>query len=148
MTVYIVRAPEPVTENIVGVPFVEGVARNVNDENDLHRRALEYFRKAGYIVEPPNDADAAEQDPTVQPVAGGPIGGPDVRGAEQIDGVDAEPNPPVNAPDRTATKAAWKKYVTSDQAGDRQLTADEAEQLTRDQIADHVYGPDTVEDNQ
>lgn len=131
-----VRAPQPVTENIVGIPFVEGKADNLDPSVDAHRRALEYFRKAGYVVEPVNDADADELDPQAQPVVGAPKGGPD---AEEVE--DEEPNPAVNAPSRSASRADWAAYIVTEDAGEKRLTDDEAAGLTRDQLADHVYGP-------
>lgn len=139
-----VRAPQPVTENIVGIPFVEGKADNLDPSVDAHRRALEYFRKAGYVVEPVNDADADELDPQVQPVVGAPKGGPDLQGNPDSDDEvedEDEPNPPVRAPGRSASRADWAAYIVTEDAGDKRLTDDEAAGLTRDQLADHVYGP-------
>jgi len=53
--------------------------------------------------------------------------------------------PAVEPPPRGATRDAWIAYVTSDAAGDKRLTPDEAAELKRDELAEHVLGPKGTE---
>ena len=117
-----VKAPVAVTEKVVGINFVDGQAI-VDNSIDEQRRALAYFQQQGYIVEPITDDTDDEEDPG------------------QVPDVEDPPNPAVNAPSRGASKADWLEYIVTEDAGDKRLTADDAADLTRDQLADHVYGP-------
>ncbi|MFI8104710.1 hypothetical protein [Streptomyces sp. NPDC086023] len=53
---YRITAPEPVSGGVCGVGFANGQAIA---DGDRHRRALAYFRQAGYHVEPEDEAPAA-----------------------------------------------------------------------------------------
>lgn len=112
MALITVRAPQPVTEEVCGVPFREGVAQ-VDPTIDGQRRALQYFRQAGYTVEEP----PAEPDP-----------------------IDEEPPAPVT-PGRGMSKAHWVTYATEHAPDGQRLTIDAAEALTRDQLAEKYLGP-------
>lgn len=118
MALITVRAPEPVTEEICGVPFVKGVAQ-VNPGVDEQRRALAYFRKAGYAVDDePADTEEApvvEEKPLFEPLPG--------------------------SPGRGASKADWKTFATTGAPEGLRLTEEQAEALTRDQLAEKYLGP-------
>lgn len=118
MALTTVRAPQPVTEEICGIPFTRGVAE-VDPAIDAQRRALAYFRQAGYVVEP------APADP--EPVA-------------------EESKAPVltqlpGSPGRGASKADWKTFAVSGAPEGLRLTEEQAEALTRDQLAEKYLGP-------
>jgi hypothetical protein len=105
-----VRAPEPVTTVVAGVVFVEGVAQ-ADPVKD--RRALAYFRRAGYTI-------VAEPEPTEEP--------------------EPASGPPPGAPSRAASKADWKVFATTGAPEDLRLTEEQAEASTRDQLAEHYLG--------
>ncbi len=140
---------EGLTETIVGIPFRDGEA-TVDTEIDAHRRALQYFQQQGYLVPPLDEdgdvdrelADERGREPRFGPDAGpgGPITPTTVFGEPSSDNADADPNPPVDAPSRSASKAVWLDYATSDKAGDRRLDQVDADPMTRDQLATHVLG--------
>lgn len=153
-----VYSVEPVTENIVGIPFVNGKAKNVDNTIDLQRRALEYFQRQGYRIEPAEDEEnAGEQfggNPELKGNAPAPTG--TAAPSEQTPVVDnvgtptdqhtdgdagLGDNPPVNPPSRSASRTIWLDYITSDAAGSARLDTAAAEQLTRDEMADRVHGP-------
>jgi hypothetical protein len=110
-----VKAPEAITEIVVGIPFVQGVAQ-VDPEIDAQRRALSYFRRRGYVVEEP----AAPAEP-VEPA---PV-------------IESGPSTPT----RSASKADWVAYVTHEDRGTLRLMPEAAEALTRDQLAEKYLGP-------
>lgn len=117
MDLITVRAPQPVTEDICGVPFTRGVAQ-VDPAADSQRRALAYFRQAGYVVETPADpepAPAVDEKPPFEALQG--------------------------APGRSASKADWKVFWTTAAPEGLRLTEDQAEALTRDQLAEKALGP-------
>lgn len=147
-----VFSPEPVSETIVGVQFVEGKALDVDSAVDSHRRALEYFRKQGYRVERAGGTDAEEEtaaehaqfergvEPQFGPgTPGGPIA-PDTTDTPGADRPDVELNPPVDPPSPSASKTIWLDYIVSDKAGDKRLDQVDADPMTRNQLAEHVYG--------
>lgn len=76
-----------------------------------------YLRRHGYRVEP--IVEPAPEDPA--------------------------PTPAVEPPPRGATRDTWIAYVTSDAAGDKRLTPDEAAELKRDELVEHVLGPKWTE---
>lgn len=108
-----VRAPQPVTEEICGIAFTRGVAQ-ADPGVDAQRRALAYFRQAGYVVE---DASPGEPEPA-----------------------PAEPEN-VKAPGRSASKTDWVAYATTGAPEGLRLTEEQAEALTRDQLAEKYLGP-------
>ncbi len=117
MALITVESPQPVTEVVCGVPFVEGVAQ-IDPKIDEQRRALAYFRKAGYTVD---DQPAAEPEPPAE--------------EKQV----FEPVP--GAPGRGASKADWKTFATDGAPEGLRLTEEQAEALTRDQLAEKYLGP-------
>lgn len=104
MTLINIQAPQPVTEKVVGISFVDGKAQ-VDSATAHGRRALAYFRRRGYIIE------------------------------------TSAPTEPAEAPSRGASKTDWIAYVTSEAADAKRLSTEQADALTRDQLADHVLGP-------
>lgn len=118
MTVITVRAPQPVTTTIVGIPFAHGEAK-VDDSNPRHRRALAYFRRHGYSVA------SAVADPAT------PAEKPKTPAFE----------PPPGAPGRNASKHDWVIFAANDAPEGLRLTAEQAEALTRDQLAEKYLGP-------
>lgn len=117
MAIITVRAPQPVTEVVCGVPFVEGVAR-VDPSIDAQRRALLYFTQAGYSIDDP--AEPNEDQAAVVPVE--PVA--------------------VPMPSRAGSKADWVAYATQEAPIDgEKLTAERAEAMTRDQLVEKYLGP-------
>jgi hypothetical protein len=115
MALITVRAPQPVTEVVCGVPFAEGVAQ-VDPAIDGHRRALLYFTQAGYSIEEPvEDVPVEEPKRVFEPLPG--------------------------SPSRGASKADWKVFATTGAPEGLQLTEEQAEALTRDQLAEKYLGP-------
>lgn len=110
MDLITVRAPQPVTEIVCGVPFREGVAQ-VDPGVDADRRALLYFTQAGYAIEHP----VVDEEPPFEALPG--------------------------APGRSASKADWKVFWTTAAPEGLRLTEDQAEALTRDQLAERALGP-------
>lgn len=114
---YTILAPaRGYTGEVAGVAFVKGRAENAAPS----RRALAYFRRHNYTVEEVTSAP--------------------------------DPAPPVDkpalpaVPNRGSSKADWVTYVTSDAAPeDKRLGEAEATAMTRDQLAEHVFGPKTEE---
>jgi hypothetical protein len=114
---YMITAPVPgFTGKVAGVDFAKGVA-TIDTAVDGERRALEYFRRKAYRVE-----EVKAEEPAPEPAA------------------DEKP-PATGVPTRGSSKADWLTYVTSEAAGDKRLTPEEAEAKTRDQLAEHVLGP-------
>ncbi|WP_036374354.1 hypothetical protein [Micromonospora sp. ATCC 39149] len=113
MALFKLTTPTPgFTGKVAGVAFADGTA---TVDSETHGRALAYFRRRGYRVE-----EASE--PVVTP-------------AEQTEPVITEP------PARGAAKDAWIAFATSEAAGEKRLTLDEATALKRDELAEHVLGP-------
>ncbi len=101
---------------IADVQFRDGVA-TIDTTVECDRRAYEYFqRKGGYAIEPlDEDGDVVDQ---------------------VVEDEDEVP-PPVDAPARSASKADWVTDATSP-AGD--MSGEDAEKLTRDQLAERYLG--------
>ncbi|TDC42088.1 hypothetical protein [Micromonospora sp. KC213] len=83
----------------------------VDDSTPENRRALAYFRRKGYRVD---TVEEAQPDPAVT----------------------AEPEP-VEPPARSASKADWVTHA-AEHGG---MTREDAEKLTRDQLAEKYLGP-------
>jgi hypothetical protein len=116
MAKFLITAPQAVTTKVAGVTLVDGKA-TVDDATQDSRRALAYFRRKSYQVEP---VDEAQPEPAAT----------------------QEPEPVITEPPaRGATKDAWIAFVTSEAAGEKRLTLDEATALKRDELAEHVLGP-------
>jgi hypothetical protein len=130
-----IRSPRPdFTGRIGAVSFADGVARVSFDDDrdgtgmaaaDEHRvqvgRSAVLFaqRRTGYVV--------TEIDEAGRPLA--------IR-----DAVPAAA-PAGDAPARSASKADWVTYASSPAAGDKRMTAADAEALTRDDLAAKFLGP-------
>jgi hypothetical protein len=117
MALITVKAPQEITEIVVGVTFVKGVAQ-VDPAVDEQRRALAYFRRHNYVIEEPAKPAPAVEEPETsvfEPVPG--------------------------APSRGASKADWKTFATTAAPEGLRLTEEQAEALTRDQLADKYLGP-------
>jgi hypothetical protein len=116
MALFKVTAPTPdFTGEVAGVAFAKSVA-TVDSGTGQCRRAVAYFRRKGYQVEP---VSAEQPDPEPHPV---------------VDVQQASP------PARSASKADWVAYATSD-AGGKRFAVEDAEKLTRDQLAEKYLGP-------
>jgi hypothetical protein len=116
MKTYTVTAPVvDYTGVVAGVPLVRG-----RYEGPLSASALAYFQGAGYSVIP-DQAEAGEPEPVVEekpPFAA-----------------------PPGAPARGASKADWKSFAVNDAPEGLRLTEEQAEALTRDQLAEKYLGP-------
>jgi hypothetical protein len=113
-----ITTPTPgYTGKVAGIAFADGTA-TIDDSNDAHRRALAYFRRKGYRVE-----EVKAEEPAPEPAA------------------DEKPPSAAGVPTRGSSKADWLTYVTSEAAGEKRLSVEEAEAKTRDQLAEHVLGP-------
>ncbi|GIE29970.1 hypothetical protein Ait01nite_030150 [Actinoplanes italicus] len=116
MRTYTVTAPVPdYTGEVAGVPLVRGIY-----EGPLTASALAYFQGAGYSVIPDEDEDLA-----VEPAH-----------SEEPPPFD----PPPGAPSRGASKADWKAFAMNDAPEGLRLTEEQAEALTRDQLAEKFLG--------
>lgn len=102
---------------VAGVHFVDGVGETDNEN------AIAYFRRHKYGVE-----EVAQADEQVDETPAAEV--PEV----------TPPAPPF-APNRGSSKAEWVAYVTGPNAGEKALTEAEANDRTRDQLAEHVLGP-------
>jgi hypothetical protein len=110
---YKITAPvQGATCTVAGIALVNSVGETDNPG------AVAYFKRHGYQVE--EIAEAVETDATPE--------------------AEKPPAPPF-APNRGSSKAEWVAYLTSPNAGDKALTAADAEAKTRDQLAEHVLGP-------
>ncbi|TCB97577.1 hypothetical protein E0H26_11705 [Micromonospora zingiberis] len=117
---YKITAPvKTATGTVAGVALVDGQGETDNEG------ALAYFRRHGYKVEEIAELPAPAIEPAPEPDGGTPEGqGPAL----------ADP------PSRSASKAAWVTYVTSEAGGNR-FSVEDAEKLTRDQLAEKYLGP-------
>jgi hypothetical protein len=114
---YNITAPVPgFTGKVAGVDFAKGSA-TIDTSVDGERRALEYFRRKAYRVE-----EVIAEEPAPEPA------------------VDEKP-PAAGVPTRGSSKADWLTYVTSEAAGEKRLSVEDAEAKTRDQLAEQVLGP-------
>lgn len=110
---YIVSAPvRDYTGVVAGVPLVQGEYRG-----PLSASALAYFQGAGYSV--------LEETPAPVPVE------PELAVFEPLPG----------SPTRGASKADWKAFAINDAPEGLRLTDEQAEALTRDQLAEKYLGP-------
>jgi len=117
MTLFKVTTPTPEFTGVVaGVAFAKSEA-TVDDGMPAGRKALAYFRRKDYRVEPVT---------TLEPV---PVA------AEQVEPEQVEP------PARGATKDAWVAFVTSEAAGEKRLTLEDASAFKRDELAELILGP-------
>jgi hypothetical protein len=116
MKTYTVKSPVlDFTGVVAGVALVQG-----SYEGPLSLSALAYFQGAGYSVVPDEDL-AAEPEPA------------------------EEPKPPFDplpgSPARGASKADWKSFAVNGAPEGLRLTEEQAEALTRDQLAEKYLGP-------
>jgi hypothetical protein len=116
MKTYTVTAPvADYTGEVAGVPLVKG-----RYHGPLDLAALGYFQGAGYSVIP-DEPETPGPDPVVE------------------EKPKSEPLP--GAPGRNASKADWKVFWTTDAAPEGlRLTEEQAETLTRDQLAERALG--------
>ncbi|MDG4832422.1 hypothetical protein O7627_24385 [Solwaraspora sp. WMMD1047] len=113
---YIIHTPnQQFAGERCGVAFVAGRGE-VDDTAPGAKAALAYFRRRDYRVEEVSEPAAVQAE---QPPA------------------PPSPEPPA----RGAAKEAWIAFVTSEAAGEKRLTLDEATPLKRDELAEHVLGP-------
>ena len=106
---YVITTPEPRwTGEVAGVAFAFG--RGVTDDNPPPR-VINYFLRRGYGVEPVKAAPSPAAEVSA-PAADGPA--------------DRDP-----MPRKSASKADWQTYAIA-----HGVPADEAESLTRDQLAE------------
>lgn len=94
---YTIKAPTPVTAKVINVHFREGVAE-VDSENRDQRRALAYFRRHGYVVEPVED-QAPDEEPE------------HAEEQEAESSTDPGAQTTTGRPPRSATKAEWAAYA-------------------------------------
>ncbi|MFF0721340.1 hypothetical protein [Micromonospora sp. NPDC003816] len=121
---YKITAPvKTATGTVAGVALVDGQGDTDNEG------ALAYFRRHGYKVEEITEVPAPAIEPAPEVPAEPDGGTPEGQGP-----VLAEP------PSRSASKAAWVTYATSEAGGNR-FSVEDAEKLTRDQLAEKYLGP-------
>lgn len=96
---------------VAGVRFTDGKAAVEN----IAPSTLAYFRRQGYGVD-------VEPEPEPEPEV-------------------SEPETPTGPPKWSASKADWVAYATSEAAGDKRLTKEQADDLNHDKLAEHFLGP-------
>lgn len=82
------------------------------------------------------DPSAKDEEPGGQTVA------PKGDGDGSDEGTEPEPTTSTEPPARGAAKAKWVEYATSELRGEDTLSKEDAEVLTRDQLAEKYLGPD------
>jgi hypothetical protein len=120
---YKITAPVPgFTGKVAGIDFAKGVA-TIDTAVDGERRALEYFRRKAYVVE-----EVATEEAAAAPAE-------NLAGKERSVPNSEQPEKPK----RSASTEVWRVYAVDPNGGG--MSAEEAEALSRDELAEKFLGP-------